>query len=234
MASAKRKSGQVPGSPEAAKFYQEQYQGSPAEQYLTARGLGQGAEKFLPGFVGDSVTGHEKYRHHLAIPYLRPAGTKFISTVRFRCIRDECVKDFDGEYHFLKGQKEEHGTHSKYMSLPSDSPRLYNTAALITPSPYVAISEGEFSSWAVELDGIPCAATQGVSAWKDYFDRALAGYEKVFLLGDGDKAGREMNEKLAARLPNGVPIEFPDGSDPDSLRREQGDGVIRRLLGLEK
>ncbi|MEU0952822.1 toprim domain-containing protein [Streptomyces niveus] len=230
----KRKNGQVPGSVESAKLYQEQYRGSPAEEYLTARGLGGGVEKFLPGYVGDSVkTGHEKYRHHLVIPYLRPAGIKYIATVRFRCIRDECVRDFDGQYHFLKGQKEDHSSHSKYMSLPTDSPRLYNTAALITPSPYVAIAEGEFSAWAVELDGIPSVAVQGVSAWKDHFDRAFAGYVKVFILGDGDEAGNKMTEKLASRLPNGVPVELPAGSDPDSLRREQGDGVIRKLLGLE-
>ena len=234
MASVKRKNGQVPGSVESAKLYQEQYRGSPAEQYLTARGLGEGAEKWLPGYVGDSVeVGHEKYRSHLVIPYLRPAGIKFISTVRFRCIRDECVKDSDGVFHFLKGQKEQHGTHSKYMSLPADTPRLYNTSALITPSPYVAIAEGEFSAWAVELDGIPCPALQGVSAWKEHFTRAFAGYEKVFLLGDGDEAGQKMNEKLSSLLPNGVPVELPATSDPDSLRREQGDGVIRRLLGLE-
>lgn len=234
MASGKRKSLQVPGSMKAAKFYQEQYQGSPAEMYLNARGLGEGATRFLPGYAGDLVTGHEKYKNHLVIPYLRPAGVKFTSTVRFRCIRDECVKDFDGDYHFQKGQKEEHGSHSKYQSLPGDTPRLYNTPALVTASPYVAISEGEFSAWAVELDGIPSVAVQGVSAWKDYFDRAFAGYEKVFILGDGDVAGSQMTEKLATKLPNGVPITLPSGSDPDSLRREQGDGVIRRLLGLEK
>lgn len=229
----KRKNSQVPGSAESARFYQEQYRGSPAEEYLIARGLGEGAEKFLPGYAGDLVTGHEKYRNHLVIPYLRPAGIKYIATVRFRCIRDECVKDSDGQYFFLKGMKEEHGKHSKYQSLPADSPRLYNTAALITPSPYVAIAEGEFSAWAVELDGIPSGAIQGVGAWKDHFDRAFAGYEKVFILGDGDDAGEKMTEKLASRLPNGVPIELPAGSDPDSLRREQGDGAIRRLLGLE-
>jgi hypothetical protein len=224
----------MPGSVEAAKLYQSQYQGSPAESYLVARGLGEGAVRWLPGYVGDSVkTGHEKYRQHLVIPYLRPAGTKFISTVRFRCVRDECVKDVDGVYHFLKNQKEDHGKHSKYQSLPADSPRLYNTAALITASPCVAIAEGEFSSWAVELDGIPAVAVQGVSAWKDHFDRAFAGYEKVFILGDGDEAGAKMTEKLAERLPNGVPVTLPDGSDPDSLRREQGDGVIRRLLGID-
>lgn len=230
----KRSNGQMPGSVEAAKFYREQYQGSPAEEYLIARGLDDGASKYLPGFVGDSVTGHERYKNHLVIPYLRPAGgPHMVATVRFRCIRDECVKDSDGQYFFLKGEKEQHQEHGKYQSLPGDRPRLYNTGALISPSPYVAIIEGEFSSWAVDLEGIPAVSTQGVSAWKDHFDRAFAGYEKVFILGDGDKAGREMTEKLAARLPNGVPIDLPEGEDPDSLRRQFGGSIIRQLLGVD-
>jgi DNA primase len=230
----KRSNGQVPGSVEAAKLYQSQYQGSPAEEYLIARGLGEGADKYLPGYVGDSVTGHERYKNHLVIPYLRPAGGAHkVATIRFRCIRDECVKDSGGEYLFLSGQKEQHEGHGKYQSLPGDHPRLYNTGSLITPSPYVAITEGEFSSWAVDLDGIPSVAIQGVSAWKDHFDRAFAGYEKVFILGDGDEAGQGMTEKLAGRLPNGVPIDLPRGSDPDSLRHDHGDGFIRQLLGLE-
>lgn len=224
---------QIPGSVESAKEYRSQYQGSPAESYLQARGLADGESLFLPGWVGSARTGHEKYLNHLVIPYLRPAGGQFIATVRFRCVRDECVKDSDGQYFFLKGEKENHQQHSKYMSLPADKPRIYNTSALVQSSSHVAITEGEFSSWAVELDGIPAVALQGVSAWKDHFDRAFAGYEKVYVLGDGDEAGRKMTEKLAERLPNAVPIDLPDGEDPDSLRRDYGDGFIRQLLGLE-
>jgi len=224
----------MPGSVDAAKAYQSQYRGSPAEEYLTARGLGEGADKWLPGYVGDSVTGHEKYRDHLVIPYLRPAGGPHkVATVRFRCIRDECVRDSDGSYLFLKGEKEQHQGHGKYQSLPADHPRLYNTEALIANSPHVAIIEGEFSSWAVELDGIPAVAVQGVSAWKDHFDRAFAGYERVFILGDGDEAGQKFNEKMSERLANAVPITLPEGEDADSLRRQFGDGIIRQILGLE-
>lgn len=229
----KRSNGQMPGSVEAAQTYQSQYAGSPAAEYLFARGLAEGAERWAVGYVGSAITGHERYLGHLVIPYLRPAGRKYTATIRFRCIRDECVRDVDGEYHFLKGQKERHEGHGKYQSLPADTPRLYNTSALISSLPYVALTEGELSTWAVALDGIPSVAIQGVSAWKQHFVRAFAGYEKVFLLGDGDDAGQAMNAKLAEILPNGVPIQLPAGEDPDSLRRQAGDGVIRQLLGLE-
>lgn len=232
----KRSNGAMPGSLEAAILYQRQFSGSPAEEYLNARGLAEGASKHRPGYVGDSaMAGHDKYRGCLVIPYLRPAGDAFLATIRFRCVRESHVKDSDGEFFFTKGLKEEHTNCSKYLSLPADRPRLYNTAAMNRSDvPYIAITEGEFSAWAVELDGIPAVAIQGVSAWKDVFERAFRGYEKVFLLGDGDEAGQKMNEKLAERLPNGVPITLPTGEDPDSLRRQHGDGSIRRLLGLEK
>src|SRR5690606_31837970 len=134
---------------------------------------------------------------------------------------------------FLKGEKEQHQEHGKYQSLPGDRPRLYNTGALISPSPYVAIIEGEFSSWAVDLEGIPAVSTQGVSAWKDHYDRAFAVYEKICIVGDGDQDGREVAENLASRLPNGVPSGHPDGQDPDSLRRQFGGSIIRQLLGVD-
>jgi DNA primase len=140
------------------------------------------------------------------------------------------VKDAQG-YFFERGEKERHEDHSKYMSLPGDKSRLYNTPALIEATTEIAVVEGELSAWAVVLDGVPAVAIQGVSAWKDYFDGALIGYEKVYLLGDGDEPGRQLNQKLAERLPNSVPVRLPDGEDPDSYRREQGDGIIRGLLG---
>jgi DNA primase len=223
----------MPGVAEAAKVYQSQYAGSPAEEYLSARGLGEGVDRWLPGYVGDSVTGHEKYLGHLVIPYRRPAGHRYMATIRFRCIRDECVRDTDGEYYFLKGKKERHENHGKYQSLPADRPRLYNTSALITTRTFVALVEGELSSWAVEMDGIPAVAVQGVSAWKDHFDRAFAGFERVFIIGDGDEAGQQFNRKVSERLPNGIPIQLPAGEDADSMRRQHGDGVIRQMVGLE-
>ncbi|EGJ73585.1 putative gp59 [Streptomyces sp. Tu6071] len=62
---------------------------------------------------------------------------------------------------------------------------------------------------------------------------AFVGYEKVFILGDGDAAGEQFTEKMAAAMSNGVPVKLPEGEDPDSLRFRQGPGAIRTLLGLD-
>lgn len=232
----KPQSGHTADSVPAAKAYHQQYAGSPAEAYINARGLGEMAPRMRAGYVGSARTGHEKYRGRLAIPYLRPAGGEHgVATIRFRCVDDHCVRDEEGNYCFLLEEKERHSENgcAKYLSLPGDPPRIYNTTALIAPSPFVALVEGELSSWAVELDEVPAIGAQGVSAWKEYFYPALVGYEKVFVLGDGDDAGRQFTEKMTGAMHNAVPIELPQGEDTDSLRLKRGPGSIRTLMGLD-
>ncbi|MET8702714.1 toprim domain-containing protein [Kitasatospora sp. NPDC004723] len=169
----------------------------------------------------------------LVIPYARPAGGEHgVATLRFRCIADECVKDEAGEY-LAPDRKENHQGHGKYQSLPGDHPRLYNTSALIVPSPYIALSEGEFDAQASELAGVPCIAAQGTSAWRAHFNPALAGYEVVFIVADNDEPGIVAADKRAAELPNGKVIILGDqGSDINSFIHSQGTEAYRKALGL--
>ncbi|MGW2539336.1 toprim domain-containing protein [Kitasatospora sp. NPDC001574] len=200
---------------------------------MDARGLGEVASRFGIGYVGSARTGHERSRGMLVIPYARPAGGDHgVATLRFRCIADECVKDEAGEY-LAPDRKENHRGHGKYQSLPGDHPRLYNTAALITPSPYIALSEGEFDTQASELAGVPCIAAQGTSAWRPHFNPALAGYEVVFIVADNDEPGIAAADKRAAELPNGkVIILGGEGSDINSFVHSQGAAAYRKALGL--
>ncbi|MFJ7907521.1 toprim domain-containing protein [Kitasatospora sp. NPDC096204] len=220
------------GSVEAAKSYHQQYRGSPAEAYMAARGLVEVAPNFGVGFVGSAQIGHERYRGMLAIPYRRPAGGEHgVATVRFRCIRDTCVKDEEGNY-YAPNRKEKHEGHGKYQSLPGDSPRLYNTGALIIPSPYIVVSEGEFDTQASELAGVPCVAAQGTGAWEPHFNLPLVGYKKVFHVADGDEAGIKAAEKRAAQTPNGVVIVLGDDHDINSFIHAEGVDSYRKKLGL--
>ncbi|WP_353962742.1 toprim domain-containing protein [Kitasatospora purpeofusca] len=200
---------------------------------MNARGLGEAASKFGVGYVGSARTGHERSRGMLVIPYFRPAGGDHgVATLRFRCIADECVRDENGEY-LAPGRKENHQGHGKYQSLPGDHPRLYNTPALIVPSPYIALSEGEFDTQASELAGVPCVGAQGTSAWRPYFDPALAGYEIVFIIADNDAPGIAAADKRASELPNGKVIILGDeGSDINSFVHSQGAAAYRKALGL--
>ncbi|MFJ2187810.1 topoisomerase [Kitasatospora sp. NPDC087861] len=222
------------GSVEAARSYHQQYRGSHAEAYMAARGLAEVAPGFGVGFVGSAQIGHEKYEGMLAIPYRRPAGGEYgVATIRFRCIRDSCVKDQNGSY-YAPDRKEKHEGHGKYQSLPGDVPRLYNTPSLILPSPFIAVSEGEFDTQASVLAGVPCVGTQGTGAWKPHFGPALVGYERVFHVADGDEAGIKAAEKRAAETPNGVPIYLGDGLDINSFIHAKGVDAYRKKLGLDQ
>ncbi|MFF9481413.1 toprim domain-containing protein [Streptomyces sp. NPDC014733] len=192
--------------------------GSPAEEYIRRRGLGSVAEKFGLGFAGSARTGHERMGGRLAIPYLRPAGGEYaVATLRFRCIEDHDCKSHGG---------------NKYKSLPADPPRLFNTQALIVPSPYVAICEGEIDAMTLEAAGVPAVGIPGVGAWRDHWDPAFAGYEVVYVVADGDEPGVKFADTLAERLTNAKVILLGDNHDSNSFMQEYGPDALRGKLGL--
>jgi DNA primase len=233
LASLKPKNTHVANSVETAKRYHESYRGSPAEEYVTARGLTEVAGRFGLGYVASALPGHERYAGYLCIPYIRPAGGEHgVATCRFRCIADECVKDpTDGLYFFQKGEKERHEGHGKYKSLPGDPPRLYNTSALIEPSPVLVVVEGEFDTQSWTLAGIPAVGAPGTGTWRDYWTPALFGYEVVYLIAE-DEPGLVFMDQLAADLPNGKVIKMTDSRDSNSVLTNFGPEALTKRIGL--
>ncbi|MFI0553400.1 toprim domain-containing protein [Streptomyces scabiei] len=200
---------------------------------MRARGLGDVADKFGLGYVGSALTGHEQRAGSLVIPYLRPAkGTHGVATIRFRCIADECVRDENGDY-LAPTRKEKHQGHGKYLTLPGDQPRLFNTRSLITTHPFIVITEGEMDAMAWESVGMPAIAYQGTSSWRDHFIPPLLGFETVYIIADGDKPGIEAAEKLAASLPNAKVIVLGDGHDSNSFLHEYGAAALRERIGVQ-
>ncbi|MFC8099418.1 topoisomerase [Streptomyces sp. NPDC057363] len=204
-----------------------------AQEYVKARGLDDVAARFGLGFVGSAIPGHERYRDHLALPYLRPAGGEdSVATVRFRCIRNECVKDSDGRYFFETGQKEQHEHKGgKYNSLPGDPPRMYNTKALIRPSRLLVVVEGEFDAMSWEAAGIPAVGAPGTGTWRDYWTPAFLGYETVYLISE-DAAGFTFMESLAAEMPNAKLVEMAGNLDSNSTHLLEGSKGLLERIGL--
>lgn len=223
----------MPGSVDAARTYAQQYKGSRAEAYMEARGLGSVAEAFRIGYVHSALTGHEQYSGSLVIPYLRPAGgVHGVATLRFRCIRDACVKDESGKY-LAPLRKETHHKHFKYLTLPGDSPRLFNTPALITTSPHIVNVEGEFDAMAWAVADVPATAYQGTSGWRPHFTPAYLGFETVFQIADDDEPGIKAGEKRAAELPrNSKLIILGGGHDSNSFMYTHGPKAMRERIGL--
>lgn len=205
---------------EATHRYHDQLPGSPADEYLATRGLGwpslaERVGKFRLGFVGEPLPGHEQFRGFLAIPYLRWSqehGWAVVS-MRFRCIEEH-----------------DHKGHGKYMTVAGDRPRLFNTLALLKDSPSIAITEGELDAITAQMCGVPAVGVPGAQAWQPYFREPFLGYKDVFVLADGDDAGLQFGNTVAASLPNAKLIPMPQGEDVSSLVQTKGaDALIERM-----
>lgn len=207
---------------EATRRYSASLPGSPAAGYLAGRGLmsphvSDIVAGFQLGYVEDPLPEHQAYRGFLAIPYLRksPTGGWFTVTMRFRCIREGC----------------EHRTHGgKYLSQPGGGVWLYNTVAVQDNHDEIAICEGEIDAITATLAGIPAVGVPGTQAWKPHFRRAFVGYEKVFVLADGDDPGMEFAAKVADQLPNVKVVPMPKGEDVNSYVLQHGKrGLMERV-----
>jgi hypothetical protein len=171
--------------------------------------------RFQLGFVGDPLPGHEMFKGFLAIPYLRwSADNKSaVVSIRFRCIDNH-----------------DHKGHGKYMTVAGDRPRLFNTLALLKDSPSIAITEGEIDAITTQMCGLPAVGVPGSQAWQPYFREPFLGYKDVYVLADGDEAGMQFANTVAASLPNSKVIPMPPGEDVSSLVSAKGiDALMERI-----
>jgi DNA primase len=161
----------------------------------------------------------------ISIPYLTRSG---VVTIRFRRIGD--------------------GDGPKYRSVPGDPPRIYNPNALLVPSEYIAICEGEIDTVTAHEAGmraahgraadlgvsLPAVGVAGVSAFKSYFARCFKGYKAVFMLADGDDKGQGMEfaEKLAEQIKNLRICPMPAGHDVNSFVLANGPEALLDLLEI--
>lgn len=156
------------------------------------------------------------YKGFLAIPYLRWSADKewAVVSLRFRCVEDH-----------------DHKGHGKYMTLPGDRPRLFNTLALLKDSPNIAITEGELDAITTQVCGIPAVGVPGAQSWQPWFREPFLGYRNVYVLSDGDDAGMKFATTVASSLPNSKIIPMPAGEDVNSLVAVKGrDGLLERIL----
>src|SRR5690606_28711961 len=119
---------------QASQRYHKALAGSEAEGYLATRGLtapaiAEAVTQFRLGYVEEPLPGHEMYKGMLAIPYLRWAPDERWQVVSLRFRRLDAA---EGK--------------PKYLTVPGDTGRLYNTLALLQPAQRVGIAEGEIDA----------------------------------------------------------------------------------------
>lgn len=189
--------------------------------YLRARGLSeeQVAARLLGLVSVDCDPMYADLVGRLAIPYLTPAG---VVAIRFRCLEDHDCKEYE----------EVHGFHKKYHQMRGEADHLYNVLALHERHPAIGITEGEFDAMVVDEHVLPTVGVPGATKWKPFWARLMEDYDRVFLIGDGDDAGKRFVEKLMEVLPNGHPVVFPAGHDPNSYFLEHGpEGLTEFIVG---
>ena len=172
------------------------YQGavtSDAARYLLHRGIEEAtAVTFRLGVVVDPLPGHERYRGMLAIPYLHRDGHPV--SMRFRRLASEGPK---------------------YLGLPEDPTRMFNTAAIYRAASEIHVTEGEFDAMILNQIGLPAIAIPGATNWKYHYAVALAGFSRVWVWGDPDEAGHEFvgTVSRAMRQARGVRLKHGDVTD---------------------
>lgn len=188
------------------------------DSYLNARGITQtDADTYRLGYVGDPDEQHSAYRGRLSIPYITPTG---VVQIRFRCLEEhDC------------GDKESGGCGAKYLG-GAEETRLYNVLALHQADTYVGIAEGELDALVSTAVGVQAVGLPGSHHWKPHWSRLFQDFERVLLLGDGDKAGREFVNRVLGILPNAEACTLPAGHDVSSFVLDHGDhAYIDHCLG---
>ncbi len=195
----------------ATSRYHQSLAGSPAAELLEARGLTEGTEPYRLGYVADPLPGHESYRGMLSVPYLRRSVSGWsVVSMRFRCV-----------------EAHEHVGHGKYMSLPGDAPRLFNTPALLADTDDVALCEGELDAISASVSGVPAVGVAGVESWKPHWRLPFLGYRTVFVFADGDEPGMKFARGIAKELPNAKILPSAPGEDVNSEMVRHGRDFIR-------
>lgn len=179
--------------------------------YLLGRGFteDQVAAYNLGVVSANAEPAYEPFIGRLSIPFTTPTG---VVALRYRCIED----------HNCKEEDERTGWHKKYLQGKGEGDRLYNVGALHERHPAVAVCEGEIDTMFTDTHVLPAVGVVGATKWKPHWSRLFPDYDRVFAIGDGDKAGREFTDKICEELPNAQPVIFPKGQDVNSFFLEYG------------
>lgn len=175
----------------------------------TTRGLSwDSVQYFRLGVVKDPLPGHEGYAGKLAIPYIAPNGDTL--SIRFRQPNDE------------------YGNGPKYLTVPGDKPRPFNTSSIERHSDIMCMTEGEIDTMTLHQLGLPSIGIPGANVWKTEWPLIFNPYRTVYVFTDGDDAGKKFGEMIADCLSNARIISMGKYIDEDG--NEKSCDVNKRYL----
>lgn len=198
--------------------YEQQLRDNPdvAAGYLKGRGItGQLAKSFRLGYVQEPLLGDDSHRGRLVIPYLTRAGVTWIKT---RALPGSAQPDV------------------RYTWITAGSgSRFYNTRDMLTPADRLALCEGELDAAVLSfLCGIPAVGLPGASNWRKEYRTLFADYDTVYVVADGDEAGRKCSQQVKGDLKSKARVvDLPDGEDVNSFYCKHGREAMRELIGVK-
>lgn len=204
----------------AARAYHDQLSAE-GRAYFESRGFDrQHCVTWGLGYVQAPLIGHEHYQGRVCIPYVSPTG---VVQLKFRCIQDHVCKEIHPQW-------------DKYVGLAGNGTWMFNTRAFLLDSPEIVITEGELDAMAVQIHtGMPAIGMPGTQSIQECWFRAFTGYQRVLVVADGDKPGRDAAKATAKQIIQADVIRLPDGEDSSSLLLQPG-GLehFREMCGLEE
>lgn len=174
--------------------------------YLESRGITEAtAVRFRLGYTSPASPGHPEGR--LSIPSLA-AGDQPVH-MSFRAI-------------------DEH--QPKYLHLPGES-RLFNSRAVVEAEDEIHVTEGQLDAVILEQCGLHAVGVLGAKAWKKHFPRVFAGFTRVYVWADSDKAGAEFANTVCDGLSQSVRVRLgPDVKDVNAAYLKGGQDAIMEAL----
>lgn len=184
-----------------------------AAEWLQARGIDRStAERFRLGVVVSPEPNHELMVSRLAIPSI---GLRGVVSLRFRCMQGHDCKEVDC---------------NKYLGEDGVETRLWNPQALHAPGGRIGISEGELDGLTLEMCDLPAVGVPSANNWKAHYPRLFAGYDKVYVFGDGDRAGRDFNARVLRDVPHAIIVTMGQDQDVNKVYQEEGRQGVWQLI----
>lgn len=180
-----------------------------ALDYLLARGIDRAtALKFRLGVVSDPSS---EYQGRLAVPSLGFDGHPY--NIRFRTMNDQTPK---------------------YLGMPGFETRLFNVRAIREADDEIHITEGELDAVVLDQCGLSAVGVCGANSWKRHHPRMFSGFTRVYVWGDGDKAGGEFARKVYDSMTSVTMIKMKSGMDVTDLFLAEGQDGIKKAMGIDE
>ena len=169
-------------------------------------------ERFGVGMVTDPTPEDKSYRGRISIPYLHWSRTRGanVSAIRFRAFG--------------------HGG-AKYLGHPGvTTDRFFNPSDFDTYESFICVTEGEFDCMSAYQCGLPAVGLPGATQWCTWMKRLFVGFDRIYILADGDKAGKDMTDAIAKDVPNVhlLPMEVDVNAD----YVKYGESYIKEMVRL--